>query len=102
MKGFKITINDEQRVVAVNKGVVIITLSCELGISITGGDDERGASLQWDSSKIDTGDKIRITPIETNETIPPNRTLKERKQLLETYFNLKEILTKEGLLDESY
>ena len=99
MKGFEITINEEQQTVAVNKGTVIITISCKLGLSITGGDDEEGVSLRWNSSTVNTGDKINITPIDTDFTDPPlEKTLTNSKDILDVYYNLKEILTKQGFI----
>lgn len=99
MKGFEITINDEQQTVAVNKGTVIISISCKFGLSITGADDEEGVSLRWNSSTVNMGDKINITPIDTDFTDPPlEKTLTNSKDLLDVYYNLKEILTKQGFI----
>lgn len=102
MKGFKILVNDREKVLAVGRGVVIITASHQYGIDMTGTDDEQGISLDWGRLPVDIGDRITITPIESKVSAPPAHTRQsDRAELYKTYLELKEMLKHKGLLDES-
>ncbi|WP_140938500.1 hypothetical protein [Sphingobacterium lumbrici] len=100
MKGFEITVNSSKKTAAaVHGGFVLITLSCQYGIDITGGDDKLGISLQWEKSTLHIGDKVKIATADM-EAITPAINIEDmdRQKLLAEYQNLKEFLMKEGRL----
>ena len=97
MKGFKIEINNKKIYAAVSKGVTLVTV--DKIIRINGRDNTLWLSMDWEYKLLDLGDKIRIT-VSNIETISPPISMKSlnRQELLAEYNNLKNILTKEGVL----
>lgn len=101
MKGFEIKINNKlKKTAATSAGSVLITLTYQYGIDITGTDDESGETLQWAKSDINIGDIIKINPKHVLSISDFTESKKiDREELLTTYKNLKQFLIKEGRLN---
>jgi|CZCB01.1.fsa_nt_gi hypothetical protein len=98
MKGFLIEIHNNKISAAVDRGIVVITANTA-NISITGRDIATGMSLNWGKLILRKGDKIKIIASEIEKsTVPYHSDPLSRKELLTEYYQLKELLTKEGYL----
>ena len=94
MKGFTIYINDKKVNIAIKHGVsmIIVDQTCDkFCITVSGLDIERQEHQWWVRQDLTIGDKIRIVATEMEESI-------DRRNLYRRYSELKERLTKKGLL----
>ena len=96
MKGFTIYINDKKVNIAIKHGVsmIIVDQTCDkFCITVSGLDTERQEHQGWVRQDLTIGDKIRIVATEMEES-----TIIDRRNLYRRYNELKEHLTKKGLL----
>ncbi|MFZ4861902.1 hypothetical protein ACL9RF_06925 [Sphingobacterium sp. Mn56C] len=101
MKGFEIKINNNlKKIAATSAGSVLVTLTYQHGIDITGSDDESGETFQWTKSDFNIGDIVEIKPKHVLSICDSTVSKKiDREELLTTYNNLKQFLIKEGRLN---
>ena len=102
MKGFTIYINDEEVSIAIKQGVSMIIVdqtSDKFFITVSGLDTERQEHQWWVGKDLAVGDKIRIVATEMDKSdLPVKRAVVDRQDLYRRYNELKERLTKKGLL----
>lgn len=102
MKGFTIYINDKKVNIAIKHGVsmIIVDQTCDkFCITVSGLDTERQEHKWWVRQDLTIGDKIKIVATEMEESdLPVKRTIVDRQNLYRRYSELKERLTKKGLL----
>lgn len=96
--GFLISINDREKKYTVDKGVVCISVD-NTKMMVSGIDTSIEASLNWGNTNLEIGDVLKIKIAEIDTVAPPiNMQLTDRNKLLEDYYHLKDVLTKEGIL----